>query len=164
MSTPLFGASAPTGFRSSSVADIARDADVSGTLAYACIVNKNDCFLAALDQDVAKLIEEGVSSILETPSDQTWRHTLIFSLVSALDHHPLARRGLGALEPNPTGRTIELPALNNLRLAMADRLRSERDLERVTDHSRADLLGPGAVLAPEIWADRLASLNCDVQQ
>jgi AcrR family transcriptional regulator len=145
LSTPLFGASAPTGFRSSSVADIARVADVSGTLAYACFVNKEDRFLAALDQNVAKLIEEGVSSILETAGDQTWRDTLIFSLVSALDHHPLAHRVLAALEPNATGRMIELPALNNLRLAMADRLRNERDLERVTDHSRA-ALGRGGPL------------------
>lgn len=152
MSTPLFGASAPTGSRSSSVADIARDADVSGTLAYACFVNKKDRFLAALDQDVAKLIEEGVSSMLETPSDQTWRDTLIFSLVSALDHHPLARRVLGALEPNPTGRMIELPALNNLQLAMVDRLRNERDLERVIARSRAVLGGFSPVIAPAICA------------
>lgn len=116
------------GFRSSSVVDIARDADVSGTLAYAYFANKEELFLAALDQDVALLIREGVSSVLATPGDQSWRNILIFSLIRSLDDHPLARRVLAGLEPRATGRMIELPALNELRLTLAERLRHDQAL------------------------------------
>jgi AcrR family transcriptional regulator len=133
------------GFRASSVADIARDADVSGTLAYAYFDDKEDLFLAALDQDVALLIREGVTSILETPGDQTWRNTLVFSLISALDHHPLARRILAGLEPRATGRMIELPALNELRVALADRLRSDQELGLVRSDIDLASMGRGIV-------------------
>ncbi len=133
------------GYRSSSVADIARDADVSGSLAYAYFDNKEDLFLAALDHDVATLIQEGVSTILETPGDQSWRDTLIFSLVSALDDHPLARRVLAGLEPRATGRMIELPALNELRKAMADRLRSDQELGLIRTDIDLESMGRGIV-------------------
>jgi AcrR family transcriptional regulator len=133
------------GFRSSSVADIARDAEVSGSLAYAYFANKQDLFLAALDQDVAKLIDEGVSTILETPGDQTWRNTLILSLIGALDDHPLARRVLAGLEPRATGRMIELPALNDLRRAMAERLRSDQAIGLVRSDIDLESMGRGIV-------------------
>lgn len=133
------------GFRSSSVADIARDADVSGSLAYAYFQNKEDLFLAALDQDVAKLINEGVSTILETPGDQSWRDTLVFSLVRALDEHPLARRVLAGLEPRATGRMIELPALNDLRRAMAERLRQDQAIGLVRMDIDIESIGRGIV-------------------
>jgi AcrR family transcriptional regulator len=133
------------GFRSSSVAEIARDAEVSGTLAYAYFASKEDLFLAALDQDVALLIREGVTSILDTPGDQTWRNTLIFSLVGALDQHPLARRVLAGLEPQVTGRMIELPALNELRVAVAERLRSDRRLGIVRSDVDLASMGRGIV-------------------
>jgi AcrR family transcriptional regulator len=133
------------GFRSSSVAEIARDASVSGTLAYAYFDSKEDLFLAALDQDVALLIREGVTSILDTPGDQTWRNTLIVSLVGALDQHPLARRVLAGLEPQVTGRMIELPALNELRVAVAERLRSDRRLGIVRSDVDLASMGRGIV-------------------
>jgi len=114
------------GFRASSVADVARDADVSGTLTYAYFDNKEALFLAALDEDVAALITEGVTSILETTGDPSWRQTLMSSLLGAIDDHPLARRVLAGLEPKVTARMIELPALNDLRLAVADRLRTDQ--------------------------------------
>lgn len=133
------------GFRSSSVADIARDAEVSGSLAYAYFASKEDLFLAALDQDVATLIDEGVSTILETPGDQTWRNTLIFSLIGALDDHPLARRVLAGLEPRATGRMIELPALNDLRQAMAERLRSDQAIGLVRSDIDLESMGRGIV-------------------
>ena len=71
------------GFRATSVADIARDAGVSGTRAYAYFDNKEALFLAALDTDVAEVIDEGVSSVLETAGDDAWRGTLIFTLMEA---------------------------------------------------------------------------------
>jgi AcrR family transcriptional regulator len=133
------------GFRASSVADIARDADVSGTLAYAYFDNKEDLFLAALDQDVALLIREGVTSILQTPGDQTWRSSLVFSLIGALDHHPLAHRVLAGLEPRATGRMIELPALDELRHALAERLRNDQELGLVRSDIDLASIGRGIV-------------------
>ncbi len=41
------------GFRATSVADIARDATVGGTVAYAYFPNKEALFLAAIDEDAA---------------------------------------------------------------------------------------------------------------
>lgn len=114
------------GFRASSVADIARDAGVSGTLAYAYFDNKEALFLAALDHDVGEVIDEGVSSVLATTGDDSWRGTLIFTLVEAIDRHPLARRMLAGLEPHVTDRLAELPALEGLRAAVADRLRADQ--------------------------------------
>ncbi|MEM7141156.1 MAG: TetR/AcrR family transcriptional regulator [Actinomycetota bacterium] len=114
------------GFRATSVADIARDADVSGTLAYAYFDNKKDLFLSALDRDVADLIESGVSSMLETPGDDAWRTTLIFTLVESLDRHPLARRILAGKEPDVIERVVELPALEDLKVAVTERIRADQ--------------------------------------
>lgn len=119
------------GFRSTSVAEIARDADVGGTVTYAYFPNKEALFLAALDEDAAGVIQEGVSFIFtDSDSDsgdsRAWRETLIFTLVDAVERHPLARRVLSGLEPHVTGRMLELPALTELRKAVAERLWAEQ--------------------------------------
>jgi AcrR family transcriptional regulator len=123
------------GYRSTSIADIARDAGVGGTVAFAYFPNKEALFLDALDSDAAAVIEAALTSVIENPSIQDWRQTLIFSAVNALDHHPLARRVLAGLEPDVTDRVLEIPALNELRRACADRLRGEQAAGTV----RADL-------------------------
>ena len=51
------------GFRATAVADIARDAGVGGTVAYAYFPNKEALFLAAIDEDAAAVIHEGLSRI-----------------------------------------------------------------------------------------------------
>ena len=115
------------GFTSTSVAKIARDAGVGGTITYAYFPNKEALFLAALDEDAAGVIQEGVSFIFTDTSDtRAWRETLIFTLVEAVERHPLARRVLSGLEPHVTGRMLELPALTELRKAVAERLRAEQ--------------------------------------
>src|SRR5688500_15378654 len=114
------------GYRATSVADIARDAGVGGTVAYAYFPNKEALFLAALDEDAAGVIEEGVSSVLEQPGRQDWRQLLLFTLLDAVDRHPLAHRLLAGLEPDVTDRVLEIPALMELRKACAERLRSEQ--------------------------------------
>jgi AcrR family transcriptional regulator len=133
------------GFRSTSVADIARDAQVSGTLAYAYFDNKLALFLAALDNDIAGLIDEGVSSVLETTGDDSWRGTLILTLVESLDRHPLAHRMLAGLEPGFTERIADLPALESLRAAVVSRM--ERDREAGLVRADIDLasIGNGTV-------------------
>ncbi|HVB93897.1 MAG TPA: TetR/AcrR family transcriptional regulator [Acidimicrobiales bacterium] len=115
------------GYRSTSVADIARDASVGGTVAYAYFPNKEALFLAAVDEDAAGVIEEGLSgAFAEGRVIQNWRQTLIVTLVGALERHPLARRLLAGLEPEVTVRVLQIPALEELRKVCAERLRSEQ--------------------------------------
>jgi AcrR family transcriptional regulator len=123
------------GYRATSVADIARDAAVGGTVAYAYFPNKEALFLAAVDHDAAAVIVEGVSHILEDLENDDWRGTLVFTLIDAVDRHPLARRLLAGLEPDVTARVMDIPALHELRKACAERLRTEQ----ATGHVRPDI-------------------------
>jgi AcrR family transcriptional regulator len=123
------------GFRATSVADIARDAAVGGTVAYAYFPNKEALFLAAVDHDAAAVIVEAVSHILEDLENDDWRGTLVFTLIDAVDRHPLARRLLAGLEPEVTARVMDIPALHELRKACAERLRTEQ----ATGHVRPDI-------------------------
>jgi|GEM_PF-656574 len=120
------------GYRATSVADIARDAGVGGTVAYAYFPNKEALFLAAVDEDAAGVIREGVSGVLEDLGTQDWQRTLVVTLVStlaeALERHPLARRLLAGLEPGVTGRVLEIPALNDLRQALSQRLQARQEM------------------------------------
>jgi len=133
------------GYRATSVADIARDASVGGSVAYAYFPNKEALFLAALDEDAAAVIGEGVHHLLEGAEREQWHETLILSLLEALDRHPLARRVLAGLEPDATDRVIDIPAMLELRKAVADRLR----LDQLAGRVRADIdpvaVGSGAV-------------------
>lgn len=121
------------GYRRTSVADIARSARVSGTLAYAYFPNKEALFLAAVDEDAAAVIREGLTSLAAPsatdgigPSIDDWRQGLLFTLVAALGEHPLARRLLAGLEPEVTPRVLEIPALAEMRKAVAERIRAEQ--------------------------------------
>lgn len=114
------------GYRATSVADIARDAGVGGTAAYAYFSNKEALFLAALDEDAAAVIEEGLTSVIADADIEDWRDTLIFTVAAVVEHHPLARRVLAGLEPDVTTRVIELPALAELRKTCVDRLAAEQ--------------------------------------
>src|SRR3954469_17592337 len=81
------------GYRATSVADIARDAGVSGTAAYAYFPNKEALFLAAVDEDAASLISLGLGTLLTTGQgqiDPDWRQHLFLTLVAAVEQHPLA--------------------------------------------------------------------------
>ena len=108
------------GYRTTSVADIARDAGVGGTVAF--------------DEDAAAVISQGLAH-LDDPDVEDWRSSLIFTLVGAVDGHPLARRLLAGLEPDVTARVLEIPALAELRKACTERLRDEQ----VTGTVRPDI-------------------------
>ncbi len=112
------------GYRSTSVADIARDASVGGTVAYAYFPSKEALFLAAVDEDAAGVIGEGLAKVMDVPDIHRWHDTLIFTLVDAVERHPLARRLLAGLEPEVTVRVLEIPALNELRKACTELLRT----------------------------------------
>jgi AcrR family transcriptional regulator len=114
------------GYRSTSVADIARDASVGGTVAYAYFPSKESLFFAAVDEDAAGVIHEGLSQAFVATNVPDWWQTLLSTLVGALERHPLARRLLAGLEPDVTSRVLEMPALAELRKACAEQLRSEQ--------------------------------------
>lgn len=133
------------GYRSTSVADIARDAGVGGTVTYAYFPNKEALFFAALDDDAAAVIHEGVSSVIADPQMPDWRQTLIFTLMGAVDQHPLARRVLAGLEPEVTDRVLELPALTELRKACAELIRAGQRDERVRPDIDPTAIGNGIV-------------------
>src|SRR3989454_12193409 len=99
------------GYRATSVADIARESRLSGTAAYAYFPNKEALFVAAVDEDAAAVIQEDLASVIDEKDIDDWRETLIFSLVSAVAQHPLARRVLAGLEPEFTVRLLAIPAL-----------------------------------------------------
>ena len=74
-----------------------------------------------------------------------WRQTLIFTLIEAVERHPLARRMLSGLEPHVTDRMIELPALEELRKAVADRLSTDQLAGIVRDDIDPVAIANGAV-------------------
>lgn len=113
------------GYRTTSVADIARDANLSPTAAYAYFPNKEALFVAAVDTDAAEHIGEAMASVLEGHWEGDWRN-LITTLIDALDRHPLARRVLAGLEPEFTVRLLSIAALQQLRTGLADLLASDQ--------------------------------------
>lgn len=114
------------GYRSTSVADIARDAGVGGTVPYAYFPGKEALFLAAVDEDASGVIHEGLSNTVGAANVADWQQMLVVTLIDALDRHPLARRLLAGLEPEVTDRVLEIPALEELRKTYAERLRVEQ--------------------------------------
>jgi AcrR family transcriptional regulator len=133
------------GFRATAVADIARDAGVGGTVAYAYFPNKEALFLAAIDEDAAGVIEEGLSTVVDDPSIADWRRLLIFTLVGAVERHPLARRVLAGLEPEVTERVLEIPALAELRKACTERIRTEQAAGTVRTDIDPVAIGNGVI-------------------
>jgi AcrR family transcriptional regulator len=133
------------GYRATSVVDIARDAGVGGTVAYAYFPNKEALFLAAIDEDAAGVISEGLVGVFGDHTIADWRQLLIFTLVGAVEHHPLARRVLAGLEPEVTERVLEIPALADLRKACAERIRSEQLAGTVRPDLDAVEIGNGVI-------------------
>jgi len=113
------------GYRATSVADIAREAGLSPTAAYAYFPNKEALFIAAVDEDAAGHIGEALTHVLEGHWAGDWRE-LIATLLDALDRHPLARRVLAGLEPEFTVRLLGIAALEQLRKGVAELLANEQ--------------------------------------
>ena len=133
------------GYRATSVADIARDAGVGGTVAYAYFPNKEALFLAALDEDAAVVITEGLADVLSDLRVDDWQRTAVFALYETVGRHPLARRVLSGLEPDVTDRVTEIPALNEVRKMCADRIRAEQLSGVVRDDIDPVAIGNGIV-------------------
>jgi hypothetical protein len=78
-------------------------------------------FVAAVDEDAAGEIEDGLAGVNGDELVGDWRNMLV-GFLDALDRHPLARRVLAGLEPEFTVRLIGIPALDQLRKALAANL------------------------------------------
>ncbi len=161
------------GFRNTSVADIARDASVGGSLVYAYFPSKEALFLAAVDEDAAAVIGDGIDSLVAEGDINEWRRRLIFILLASLERHPLARRLLAGLEPEVTIRVLETPALAELRKASAERLRTEQAKGAIRPDIDAAVVANGLVAitlsllmsvvqigvgAAELYADDVAAV------
>jgi AcrR family transcriptional regulator len=132
------------GYKATSLADIARDAGIGGSAIYPYFENKKALFAQALDDDVTAIINEAVSSVL-TPGDDSWRETLVGSLLDSMAQHPLAKRVLAGVEQEETIPVIDLPALAELRSAVAERLRSDQAAGRARSDIDPVLLADGGV-------------------
>ncbi len=111
------------GFRGTSVADICRDAGLSTTASYPYFPNKEALFVAAVDEDVAGLIDDAVH-LVGIQSDLHWGHTMMLNLVDRLSGHPLAKRIVSGLEPEFTIRLLDIPALDQLRKSVSELMSS----------------------------------------
>jgi AcrR family transcriptional regulator len=133
------------GYRGTSVAEIARDARLSDTAVYAYFPNKEALFIAAVDEDAAAVIEEGLSSLTDDTEIDQWRRTLMFTLLSAVERHPLARRVLSGLEPEFTVRLLAIPALEQLRKESCERIRTQQAAGQVRGDIDAQQIANGLV-------------------
>jgi AcrR family transcriptional regulator len=109
------------GFRGTSVAEVSRDAGLTPAAAYAYFENKEALFDAAVDLDAAGLVAEAIPGLAEGRYTAEWT-TLVAMLLEALDRHPLVRRVLAGLEPARTELLLDIPALVELRAAIAAQL------------------------------------------
>jgi AcrR family transcriptional regulator len=134
------------GYRPTSVADIARHAGVSGTAAYAYFDGKEDLFFAAVDEDAAGVIGQGLAIVSDAPSSSdSWRQALFFTLLQAVESHPLAKRLLAGLEPEVTERVLHIPALEELRKVCIERLRTDQVAGTVRPEIDPVTVGNGVV-------------------
>ncbi|HEX3564452.1 MAG TPA: TetR/AcrR family transcriptional regulator [Acidimicrobiales bacterium] len=133
------------GYRGSSVAEIARDVGLSAPAAYVYFPNKEALFLAAVDEDAAAVIDEGLTSIADSKGTTRWRRALIVTLFESVDHHPLARRVLAGLEPDFTVRLLHIPALEQMRKACGERVRARQLAGQVSPDIDAFTVGSGLV-------------------
>ena len=142
------------GYRATSLTAVARDAGLSPSAIYPYFPNKEALFVAAVDEDAAAEIEDGMAGVGEEDIIGDWRHVIV-GFLDALEKHPLARRVLAGLEPEFTVRLIDIPALDQLRKGFADNLQSLQMSGRVRDDLDARAMASGFLT---IWLSLLMSL------
>jgi AcrR family transcriptional regulator len=130
------------GYRSTSVLAIARDAGVGSTAAYSYFPTKEAWFLAAVDEDVAGVVEETFGGVSDEPHSPQWPGRTLAVAMASLGRHPLARRVLAGNEPEVAHRITGTPALAEARKSLAEQLRAEQEKGAVRcDISADDLAG-----------------------
>ncbi|HEX3793922.1 MAG TPA: TetR/AcrR family transcriptional regulator [Acidimicrobiales bacterium] len=134
------------GFRGTSVADVCRDAGLSTTASYPYFSNKEALFVAAVDEDVAGLIDGAVSLVLVDTSPEHWGRLMMQGLVDQMSDHPLARRIVSGLEPEFTMRLLDIPALAELRKGVAELMRAGQITGEVRPEINPDQMANGIVV------------------
>jgi AcrR family transcriptional regulator len=114
------------GYRGTSVADVCRDAGLSTTASYPYFANKEALFIAAVDEDVAGLIDDAVSFVIIDEDPEQWGRVIMRALVAHVGAHPLAGRILRGLEPDFTMRLLHIPALQELRKTVTELIRAQQ--------------------------------------
>jgi AcrR family transcriptional regulator len=142
------------GYRATSLAAVARDAGLSPSAIYPYFPNKEALFVAAVDEDAAAEIEDGMAGVGDEDIIGDWRHVIV-GFLDALEKHPLARRVLAGLEPEFTVRLIDIPALDQLRKGFAENLQRLQMSDRVRDDIDARAMASGFLT---IWLSLLMSL------
>jgi AcrR family transcriptional regulator len=142
------------GYRSTSLTAVARDAGLSPTGIYPYFANKEALFIAAVDEDAAREIQDGLAGVSDEDLIGDWRHVIV-GFLEALDEHPLARRVLAGLEPDFTVRLIGIPALDQLRKGLGDSLESLQMNGDVRQDLDAQAMASGFLT---IWLSLLMSL------
>jgi AcrR family transcriptional regulator len=131
---------AAEGFRRTSVSDIARDASLTPAGAYAYFPNKEALFKAAVDADAGALIEQARPQAEDALDEWLAMPARLHAL---LPRHPLARRVLGAQEPEVLPQLLELPSLAELRAQLAADLRSAQRKGTVRSDIAPDAIALG---------------------
>jgi AcrR family transcriptional regulator len=114
------------GFRGTSVADVCRDAGLSTTASYPYFANKEALFVAAVDEDVAELLNDALSLVVVHAEPEHWGRIMMRGLVDGMAAHPLARRIVSGLEPEFTMRLLDIPALDQLRKTVTELIRVQQ--------------------------------------
>ena len=133
---------AHSGFRVTSVSEIAREAQLTPAAVYAYFAGKDGLFVAAVDADAASLIDTAVRGTRGSNSFDRLVST-VTALIEGLAHHPLARRVLAGHEPDVIGRLLELPSLATLRTATSEELRSAQRCGEIRNDIKAHDLAIG---------------------
>lgn len=120
---------AADGFRSTSVAAVAREAGVTPTAVYAYFPSKEGLFEAAVDADAHDLIVESLVAL--GGAIGATGNAFVETLFEGLDAHPLARRVLAGHEREALPRLLALPALADLRAVLAATLASDQAAGKV---------------------------------
>jgi len=134
------------GYRGTSVADVCRDAGLSTTGSYPYFPNKEALFVAAVDEDVAGLIDDAVSLVAMGEDPDQWGRLMMRALVVHMDAHPLAGRILRGLEPEFTMRLLQIPALQELRKMVTELIRDQQVVGTVRKDIEAAQTANGMVV------------------
>jgi len=134
------------GYRGTSVADVCRDAGLSTTASYPYFSSKEAIFVAAVDEDVAGLIDDAVSLFLLDVDPDQWGGRMMAALLTHLKEHPLAERILRGLEPEFTMRLLHIPALQELRKAVTELIATQQMEGRVRPDIEAGETASGMVV------------------
>ena len=133
---------------------------LSPSAIYPYFANKEALFIAAVDEDAAGEIEDGMAGVRDDDLIGDWRHVIV-GFLDALDRHPLARRVLAGLEPEFTVRLIGIPGARPTSKGSgrepaepSDERRGTRRSRRVGDGERVldDLAVASHVARPDRFA------------